>query len=101
MDMLLAEQQPMVPFHRKATGEDTGHNPSNRKSQGLHQVMTIEPSGTVAKLKKLRTHDEHFDAKFKVLGDLVNAHIEEEEGEIFPQAEESSIDWEDLSAQVL
>ena len=55
----------------------------------------------LAELKKLKTSDEHVDAKFKVLGELVNAHIEEEEGEMLPKAEESSIDWEALSAHVL
>ena len=36
-----------------------------------------------------------------MLGELVNAHIEEEEGEMLPKVEESSIAWEDLSAHVL
>ena len=45
----------------------------------------------IADLKKLKPSDERFDAKFNVLGELVTHHIEEEEGEILPQAEESKI----------
>ncbi len=55
----------------------------------------------IAELKKLKSSDEKFNAKFTVLGELCKHHIEEEEGEILPQAEESNIDWKELSAQVM
>jgi hypothetical protein len=32
---------------------------------------------------------------------MVKHHIEEEEGEMLQQAEESDIDWDELSAQVM
>ena len=55
----------------------------------------------IAELKKLKPSDERFDAKFNVLGELVTHHIEEEEGEILPQAEDSKIDWEELTSRVM
>ena len=54
----------------------------------------------IAELKKLKSGDEKFHAKFTVLGELVKHHIEEEEGEMLPEAEKSDIDWEELTAQV-
>ena len=55
----------------------------------------------IAELKKLKPSDERFDAKFNVLGELVTHHIEEEEDEILPQAEDSKIDWEELASRVM
>lgn len=50
----------------------------------------------IKELKKLKPKDEVFQAKFKVLGEVVRHHIEEEESEMLPKAQESEIDWEKL-----
>ena len=47
----------------------------------------------IAELKKMRQDDDRFDAKFTVLAENVRHHIKEEEGEMFPQLEESDLDW--------
>ena len=54
----------------------------------------------IKELHKMDAGDEAFATKFKVLGELVGHHIEEEEGEIFPQAEEAGFEPERLFEDV-
>jgi hemerythrin-like domain-containing protein len=49
-----------------------------------HHVVTT----LMEELKDLDPKNERYNAKFKVLMDNVEHHIEEEEGEIFPEAKE-------------
>src|SRR5262245_4924581 len=39
----------------------------------------------VAEIQRMRASDDHFQAKVKVLKDLVDHHVEEEEGELMPR----------------
>ncbi len=43
----------------------------------------------IAQLKEAQPGDELYDAKVKVLGEYVRHHVEEEEGELFPQLREA------------
>ena len=54
----------------------------------------------IKELHKMNAGDDAFATKFRVLGELVSHHIEEEEGEIFPQAQEGGFEPERLSEQV-
>jgi hemerythrin-like domain-containing protein len=55
----------------------------------------------IRELKKLKTANEQFAAKFNVLEELVMHHVDEEEGEILPAAEKSDVDWDTLEAKVM
>jgi len=54
----------------------------------------------IKELRKMDVDDEGFSTKFKVLGELVSHHIEEEEGEVFPQAQEAGFEPESISEDV-
>ena len=54
----------------------------------------------MAELQGMEPGDEHFDAKFKVLAESVKHHIEEEESEILPKAEEMELDQEQLGQEM-
>ena len=55
----------------------------------------------IKELRKMNAGDEAFATKFKVLGEIVKHHIEEEEGEMFPQAEEGELEKDELSQDVM
>jgi hypothetical protein len=54
----------------------------------------------IKELHKMDAGDEAFATKFKVLGEIVGHHIEEEEGEMFPQAQEGGFEPESISEEV-
>ncbi len=54
----------------------------------------------IAQIQGMDPDDALYDAKVLVLGEYVEHHIEEEESEIFPAAENSGIDLELLGAEL-
>jgi hypothetical protein len=66
---------------------DEGH--LLREALEEHHVVHL----LIAELQKMTAGDQRFEAKFTVLAENVKHHIKEEEGEIFPRAEGSELDW--------
>ena len=87
------EEKLIYPAIREQIDEDEMMNEAVEEHHLVHVL--------IKELKKLKPKDEAFQAKFKVLGELVKHHIEEEEGEILPKAQESDIDWESLESAVM
>ena len=87
------EEKLIYPAIREQIDEDERMNEAVEEHHLVHVL--------IRELKKLKPKDEVFQAKFKVLGELVKHHIEEEEGEMFPKAQESEIDWEKLETAVM
>ncbi len=87
------EEKLIYPAIREQIDEDETMNEAIEEHHLVHVL--------IKELKKLKPKDEVFQAKFKVLGELVKHHIEEEEGEILPKAQKSEIDWETLETAVM
>jgi hemerythrin-like domain-containing protein len=54
----------------------------------IEQIESMDPGAAL------------YDAKVLVLGEYIDHHVQEEENEIFPQAEKSGIDLDTLGAEL-
>lgn len=87
------EESLVYPAIREATGE--GEMVDEAKEE--HHVVTL----LIKELKKMKASGEGYKAKFKVLSELVKHHVEEEEQEMFPEAEQTNIDWEQIGREAM
>jgi hemerythrin superfamily protein len=78
----MLEEELFYPAMKRKTDRD-GKDLVAEAVEEHHVVKTL-----VDELQGLDPKDERYDAKFKVLMENVEHHIEEEEGEMFPEAEE-------------
>jgi hemerythrin-like domain-containing protein len=76
------EEELFYPAMKRKTDRD-GKDLVAEAVEEHHVVTTL-----IDELQDLDPKDERYDAKFKVLMENVEHHIEEEEGEMFPEAEE-------------
>jgi hemerythrin superfamily protein len=92
------EEEIFYPAARLALQElegDEGDDVIDEAWEEHHVVKLL-----AAELKKMRSSDERYDAKFTVLAESVKHHIEEEEGELFPKLE-AHIDGEELGEKMM
>jgi hemerythrin superfamily protein len=50
----------------------------------------------IAEIQSMQAGDRLFDAKVTVLGEYIAHHVDEEEGELFPESRDSEVDLKDL-----
>ncbi len=54
----------------------------------------------IAEIQAMKAGDRLFDAKVTVLGEYIAHHVEEEEGEMFPESRDSDLDLKTLGVQL-
>lgn len=54
----------------------------------------------IDELEEMGSDDDTFDAKFTVLGEVIDHHVVEEEGEMFPKVEDMDLDFESLAQEM-
>lgn len=54
----------------------------------------------IAEIQAMKAGDRLFDAKVIVLGEYIDHHVEEEEGEMFPESRDSELDLKAIGAQL-
>ena len=54
----------------------------------------------IAQIEDMEPDDDLYDAKVTVLGEYIDHHVKEEEGELFPKARKLGIDLGELGAQM-
>lgn len=64
------------------------------------QVEHMSAKDFIGQLQLMRPGSELYDAKFTVLGEYVNHHVEEEEGEMFRKAKRAKVDMASLGEQM-
>jgi hypothetical protein len=55
----------------------------------------------IGELKSMSPSDDRYDAKFKVLAESVKHHIKEEESQVFPKADPSSLETSEFHREVM
>lgn len=84
---------------KHATAEEEIFYPAVReaiaKAEDLVDEAVVEHASAkdlIAQIISADPGDDLFDAKVKVLGELIDHHVKEEEGEMFPQARKAKLD---------
>ncbi|HEX8610769.1 MAG TPA: hemerythrin domain-containing protein [Telluria sp.] len=88
-----AEEEIFYPAVRAAT----------KKNEDLVDEATVEHASAkdlIAQIMEMEATEELFDAKVKVLSEMIEHHVEEEENEMFPKAREAGLDLEALGQQI-
>jgi hemerythrin superfamily protein len=86
------EEEIFYPAARKAIDDDD-----------LLDESIVEHAGAknlIAEIEDMAPGEDLFDAKVKVLGEMIRHHVEEEEEELFPEVESSDMDTDAVGAQM-
>jgi hemerythrin superfamily protein len=68
---------------------------ASKEAADLLDEALVEHAGAkdlIAQLQQMDPEDDLYDAKVKVLGEQIDHHVGEEEGEMFPKAKKAGLD---------
>lgn len=89
------EEELFYPAIRAEIGDDDEDMMDEADEE--HHVAKV----LIAELEEMKDSESHYDAKFTVLAENVRHHIKEEEGEMFPKAKDTDIDFDALGEEML
>ena len=55
-------------------------------------ATTASAKELIAQIQSSSPEEDHFDARVKVLGEYIDHHVKEEEGQMFPKAKKAGLD---------
>jgi hemerythrin superfamily protein len=92
---------------KHATAEEEFFYPAlreaSKEAEDLVDEASVEHSTAkdlIAQIGAMDAHDELFDATVKVLGEYIDHHVKEEEGEIFPLAKKAGLDLAAMAGEI-
>ncbi len=89
-----------------ATAEEEIFYPAARKAMDRAELIDeadVEHASAkdlIAQIEGSSPSDDHYDAKVKVLGEYIDHHVQEEEGEMFPKVRRAKLDTVALGEQI-
>lgn len=90
------EEEIFYPALREATGERAGGGPLIDEAEVEHATA----KDLIRQLEAMAPGEELYDARFTVLGEHVNHHIKEEQGELFAKARKAKLDLVSLGQRI-
>ena len=64
------------------------------------EVEHASAKDLISQIRSMSPEDDLYDAKVTVLGEYINHHVEEEEGQMFPKARRAKVDLEGLAGRL-
>lgn len=87
------EEEIFYPAVRAAIDDDDMMNEA--------EVEHASAKDLIAQLQEMSSSDEMYSAKVTVLGEYIDHHVTEEEGEMFPKAKKAKLDLDAFGEQML